>query len=959
MASALVVVESPAKAKTLNRYLGKDYRVLASYGHVRDLRPKSGAVEPDNDFAMHYEAIDKSARHVAEIRKALRSAAALYLATDPDREGEAIAWHLCELLRSGGHLKSKPVHRVVFHEITKAAVQDAFHHPRELADALVDAQQARRALDYLVGFHLSPLLWKKLRPGLSAGRVQSPALRMIVERESEITAFKPREYWTLDANARKDQDAFPCRLVVYEGDKLEQFSITGGERATEIRTALLKHAGADGGLPGELTVADVRKKRRRRNPAAPFITSTLQQEAVRKLGMTTQQTMRTAQQLYEGVDVGEGVAGLITYMRTDSVTLARSAIEEIRALIRARYGAEAVPAQPRTYRTRTRNAQEAHEAIRPVSVERTPEQLRGVLERQQFRLYELIWKRAVASQMASAQIDTVTVDLACGEGNLLRATGSTVAVPGFLAVYEEGVDDAAGKGDEEGRVLPPLQAGDRVELLALEANQHFTTPPPRYTEASLVRMLEQYGIGRPSTYAGIISTLKAREYVEMPDRKRFVPTEIGSVVSGFLTAHFEQYVDYEFTARLEDELDAISRGEKQWIPVMRRFWEGFAHRVREKHDKVSRSEACSVRELGRDPASGEPVYARMGRFGPCVQLGEGGGDGADRKPRFAGLLPHQRLDAVTLEEALELLRFPRALGADADGEEIRVHLGRYGPYLRCGKLSASLEDSDDPATIALERARELLEARRKAGNGAGTIKVFEEHGITVRKGRYGPYVTDGQKNASLPKGQDPGEISLERGARVTGQEEGDAQAPHRRPQNYPQGEAFMSTTSFVAILLGSESDLGVMQAAADVLQRLDVAHELRICSAHRTPADLDRYITAAEPRGCRIYIAAAGLAAHLAGGVAARTTRPVIGVPLAAGSLGGLDALLSTVQMPGGIPVACTAIGKPGAVNAALLAAQILALDDADLEQRLRAERAAGADKVRAADQRVGIRLPA
>lgn len=777
MANALVVVESPAKAKTLDRYLGKDYKVLASYGHVRDLRPKGGAVEPENGFTMHYEVIDKNAGHVAKIRKALQSAEALYLATDPDREGEAIAWHLCELLRVGGHLQGKPVRRVVFHEITKGAVQDAFLHPRELADELIDAQQARRALDYLVGFHLSPLLWKKLRPGLSAGRVQSPALRMIVEREDEITAFKPREYWTLDANARKDTNAFPCRLVVYENEKLEQFSIVDEQRATEIRKTLLGHAKATDEMLGELAVEDVRKKRRRRNPAPPFITSSLQQEAVRKLGMTTQQAMRIAQQLYEGIDVGEGVVGLITYMRTDSVTLAQSAIAEIRALIGARYGADALPAEPRAYRTRTRNAQEAHEAIRPVSVERTPEQLKGKLDGRQFRLYELIWKRAVASQMASAQIDTVTVDLACGEGNLLRATGSTVAEPGFLAVYEEGVDDAA-KNDDEGRVLPPLQTGDRVALLSLDANQHFTTPPPRYTEASLVRTLEQYGIGRPSTYASIISTLNNRNYVEMDTRKRFVPTEIGRVVSGFLTAHFEQYVDYEFTAKLEEELDAIARGEKQWVQLMRRFWESFERRVREKEDKVSRSEARSVRELGREPASGEPVYARMGRFGPCVQLGEGGGD-EDRKPRFAGLLPHQRLDTITLEDALELLRFPRSLGTDADGEEIRVHLGRYGPYIRCGKLSASLEDSDDPATVALPRARELLEARRQSGNGAAAaIKTFKEHGILVRKGRYGPYVTDGEKNASLPKGQDPEAISLDEARELLAKKK--AAPPRRR-----------------------------------------------------------------------------------------------------------------------------------------------------------------------------------
>ena len=761
MPNALVIVESPAKAKTLNRYLGEGYQVLASYGHVRDLRSKSGAVEPDQGFTMHYEAIERNARHVAQIRKAIGTVDTLYLATDPDREGEAIAWHLCEMLRESGHLDSKRVQRVVFHEITRTAVQAAFAEPRELADALVDAQQARRALDHLVGFHLSPLLWKKVRTGLSAGRVQSPALRMIVEREDEIDAFRPREYWTLDADARSGKERFPCRLVVYAGAKLGQFSIGDEARAEQIRKTLLECAGdpSVAAAKGSVQVADVRKKRRRRNPAAPFITATLQQEAVRKLGMTTQETMRVAQQLYEGVDTGEdGVTGLISYMRTDSVNLAGEAIAEIRSLIHERYGAHAVPDAPRSYRTRTRNAQEAHEAIRPVSVQRTPEQLRSCLDRRQFQLYELIWKRAVASQMISAQIDTVTVDLACGEGNVLRATGSTIAEPGFLAVYEEGEDDAKAGDDKEERRLPPLQTGAHVDLLTLDANQHHTTPPPRYTEASLVRTLEQYGIGRPSTYAGIITTLRNREYVEMDDRKRFVPTEIGRIVSAFLTKHFEQYVDYEFTARLEDELDAISRGEKQWIAVMQRFWGDFHSRVKEKEESISRSDARAVRELGRDPVSAAPVYARMGRFGPCVQLGDGG-DGEDNKPRFAGLLPDQRLDSITLEEALQLLQFPRLLGTDENDAEIRVCLGRYGPYLRCAELSASLEETDDPATVDLARARTLLAARRSGGSNV--LQTFTEQGITVRKGRYGPYVTDGKKNASLRPNQDPESLSLE------------------------------------------------------------------------------------------------------------------------------------------------------------------------------------------------------
>ncbi|MDX1595187.1 MAG: type I DNA topoisomerase, partial [Gammaproteobacteria bacterium] len=489
MGNQLVIVESPAKCKTLKKYLGKDFEVLASYGHVRDLVPKEGAVDPDDDFAMRYEVIDRNEKHVNAIAKAARRADALYLATDPDREGEAISWHLYQLLQEKGVLKDKPVRRVVFHEITKRAIDEAMAHPRDLSQELVDAQQARRALDYLVGFNLSPLLWKKVRRGLSAGRVQSPALRMIVEREQEIEAFRPREYWTLDADLVKDEQPFSARLTHLDGDKLDQFDIhdeAGATRATEAVSAA-----AD----GRLTVEKVERKQRKRNPAPPFITSTLQQEAARKLRFTTQRTMRTAQQLYEGIDIGHGEqVGLITYMRTDSVNLAGEALDDLRALIAERFGADQLPQSPRQFKTKSKNAQEAHEAIRPTTAAHTPESLKAHLTQDQYRLYDLIWKRAVACQMNHATLDTVAIDLTAGIGDRFRATGSTVVDPGFMAVYREGVDDR--KDDSDEKILPPIEEGETLELRELRPEQHFTEPPPRFSEASLVKALEEHGIGR-------------------------------------------------------------------------------------------------------------------------------------------------------------------------------------------------------------------------------------------------------------------------------------------------------------------------------------------------------------------------------------------------------------------------------------------------------------------------------
>ncbi len=609
MSQNLVIVESPAKAKTIEKYLGRDFQVYASYGHVRDLVPKEGAVDPDHDFAMKYELIEKNERHVQNIAKAAQKADALFLATDPDREGEAISWHIYEILKDRKVLGNKPVHRVVFHEITKRAITEAIQNPKALSTDLINAQQARRALDYLVGFKLSPLLWKKIRRGLSAGRVQSPALRMIVEREVEIENFKTQEYWTLDAEASAEGQNFRARLISLKGAKLEQFSIVTEEQATHARKELLAAAN------GKLRVEKIEEKERKRNPAAPFITSTLQQEAARKLGFTTKRTMAIAQQLYEGIDLGGESTGLITYMRTDSVNLASEAVQDIRELIASRFGKENLPKQPPTYKTKSKNAQEAHEAIRPTSAFRLPEQVKPYLSADQYKLYNLIWKRTVACQMIHATIKTVSVDLSCGTTGVFRATGSTVVNPGFMSVYLEGKDDVPSEDDES--FLPRLKEGESVDLRDIVTDQHFTEPPPRYTEASLVKALEEYGIGRPSTYAAIISTLQQRHYVVL-ENKRFHPTDVGRIVNKFLTEHFTRYVDYNFTANLEDDLDAVSRGERNWIPLMREFWYPFKSLIDAKDESLRRADITHELLDETCPECGGRLSIRLGRNGRFV-----------------------------------------------------------------------------------------------------------------------------------------------------------------------------------------------------------------------------------------------------------------------------------------------------------------------------------------------------
>ncbi|HEY9183669.1 MAG TPA: DNA topoisomerase I, partial [Gammaproteobacteria bacterium] len=741
MGKNLVIVESPAKARTIEKYLGKDFEVLASYGHVRDLVPKEGAVDPEHGFAMKYQLIEKNEKHVDKIVKAAKKATAVYLATDPDREGEAISWHVYEVLKERKVLDSKKVQRVVFYEVTKRAIQEAIEQPRDLSEQLVNAQQARRALDYLVGFNLSPLLWKKVRRGLSAGRVQSPALRLIVEREDEITKFKAQEYWTIEALAEQAEQQFPARLLTFDGAKVEQFTF-GDESSVRAAEQKIRDTAR-----GVLTVAKVDKKQRRRNPAAPFTTSTLQQDASRKLGFSAKQTMTVAQRLYEGIDIGEGAVGLISYMRTDSVTLGNDALEELRAVIAERYGAENLPEEPRRYTTKAKNAQEAHEAIRPTSAARHPEEIRRFLDPNQYKLYELIWKRTIASQMNPAVYDTVALDLVAGDspsGDIaFRATGSVLVSPGFIAVYQEGQDDSA--ADEQDRILPAVAEGDRLRLKDIQSAQHFTEPPPRYSEATLVKALEELGIGRPSTYASIISTLRERQYVEMENR-RFTPTDVGRVVNVFLTKYFDDYVSYDFTARMEDSLDAVSRGESEWVPLLDNFWQPFIELVKKIDETVTRGEASQERVLGTDPASGRPIAVRMGRYGAFVQIGTK--DDVE-KPRFAGLRPGQKMDSITLEAALDLFKLPRELGLTPEGEPVSANIGRFGPYVRYANKFVSIK-GDDPYTITLERALQLI-AEKKIADANRLIRDFPEHGIQVLNGRYGPYITNKAKNAKIPK----------------------------------------------------------------------------------------------------------------------------------------------------------------------------------------------------------------
>ncbi len=799
MSSNLLIVESPSKAKTLKKYLGKDFEIVASFGHVRDLVPKQGAVDPENNFAMDYKLIERNTRHVDEIIKAAGIAERIYLATDPDREGEAIAWHISEILASKPKLRTKPLKRVAFYEITESAVKDAVAHPRDISMPLVNAQQARRALDYLVGFNLSPLLWRKVRPGLSAGRVQSPALRLITERELEIQNFEAREYWTIHLDSHKGADAFTAKLFQYKGEKLKQFDISNEERGKEIVAELLAEKGASG------RIANVEKKRKLRHAAPPFTTSTLQQEAVRKLGMTTERTMRIAQQLYEGIDIGGSTVGLITYMRTDSLSLAGEAIQEMRDYVSRTFDAGYLPKQPNVYKSKAKNAQEAHEAIRPTSILRTPESVSKYLNQDQARLYEMIWKRAIASQMSPAQFDTVSLDISLVHpDSLFRATGQTLVFPGFIAVYREGVDDE--EDLEEGK-LPQLAAGETVPVDRLYGEQHFTQPPPRYSEASLVKTLEEYGIGRPSTYASIISTLLDREYVTL-DKKRFMPTDVGYVVNRFLTEHFSSYLDYDFTANLENQLDSISAGTREWIPLLEDFWKGFSSLIEEKKN-ISRKEVtqelleeacpkcgkplcmrlgkrgrfigCSgfpecdytrnmgeegadstnePRVLGVDEASGQSVTLLKGPYGHYLQVGEGA---EGKKPRRVSWPKEIPVESASMDAARQLLSLPREVGIHPEtGKKIVANIGRFGPYVNHDGTFKSIPKSESVFSIDLDRAVALLAEARTDKN---LLRELGSHPdgkpVAVYSGKYGPYVKHGRENAKIPSGYDADTVTLE------------------------------------------------------------------------------------------------------------------------------------------------------------------------------------------------------
>ena len=702
MTKNLVIVESPAKAKTIQKYLGKDFSVLASYGHVRDLPARKGSVKPENNFSMIYEPIERNARHIESIAKALKKSDALLLATDPDREGEAISWHVYELMKDKNLLKDKEVHRIFFNEITKSAIQEAIANPRKISMDLVNAQQLRRALDYLVGFNLSPLLWKKIRRGLSAGRVQSPALRLIVEREEEIERFKPQEYWKIIAQCEHKKTEFEARLTHLNQEKLHQFSINNETQALAAKETLLKAAN------GSLLVEQVEKKQRKRRPSAPFITSTLQQEAARKLGFTARKTMMVAQQLYEGIDIGSGTVGLITYMRTDSVSLASEAITEIREYIESKYGKENCPDAPRIFKTKSKNAQEAHEAIRPTSIKRSPEMVKSSLTSDQLKLYTLIWQRTIASQMSDALVDTVAVDLLADTQHRFRANGSTLVFPGFLNVYEEGKDDS--KEDDKDKLLPPMKKGERIHLNDIAANQHFTEPPPRYSEASLVKALEEYDIGRPSTYATIIHTLQQREYV-IVEKKRFIPTDVGRIVNRFLTGHFTRYVDYEFTAQLEDQLDQVSRGEKEWQDVLKDFWQPFIHQIQETDEHVQRKDVTSEVLDEKCPKCGQPLSIRLGKRG-----------------RFIGCTGYPECD-YTQDLAQNAGEKPEAETVEGRNcpecdSTLVIKTGRYGRFIGCSNYPQCkhIEPLEKPADTGVEcpNCHEATILQRKSRKG----KIF-------------------------------------------------------------------------------------------------------------------------------------------------------------------------------------------------------------------------------------------
>ena len=808
----VVVVESPAKAKTINKYLGSDYTVLASYGHVRDLPPKDGSVDPDRGFDMKWEIGADSKKHVKAIADALKEDNELILATDPDREGEAISWHLEETLRKKRVINSDtPVSRVVFNAITKSAVSDAMANPREIDAPLVHAYLARRALDYLVGFNLSPVLWRKLPGARSAGRVQSVCLRLIVEREIEIEAFKPKEYWSVKASLKTPRgQVFKGKLINFAGTKLDKYDLKSSSEAELAAEAITTR---------DLVVASVESKPTSRNPFAPFMTSTLQQEAGRKYGMGARQTMQAAQRLYE--------AGHITYMRTDGIDMAPEAVTSTREAIKERYGDKFLPASPRFYKNKAKNAQEAHECIRPTSISRDAKQLK-LSDTDQFKLYDLIWKRTISCQMESAKLERTSVDLQSLDKEVtLRANGQVVLFDGFLKVYEESSDDAE-QSEDESR-LPQMSEGENIEKLSVDPEQHFTQPPPRYTEASLVKKMEDLGIGRPSTYANIVTTIQDREYVRK-EKNRLFPEDKGRIVTIFLLNFFKRYVEFDFTAGLENQLDAVSAGKGNYKELLGKFWDDFSEAISETSE-LRISEVLDVlddalapqlyppKEDGSDPRrcpkcgngqlhlkssrtggfvgcgnypecnftrpisgetnesaerllgeeNGDEIFLKSGRYGPYIQRGEPSEE--NKKPQRASLPKGWSASDIELEKALKLLSLPREVGPHPeDGQIIEAGIGRYGPFVRHGRTYANLKDPDDVFNIGMNRAVEELAKKATAGSGRGTaskaIKELGEHPegggpVNVMDGRYGPYVKYAKINATIPKGKDPEEITLE------------------------------------------------------------------------------------------------------------------------------------------------------------------------------------------------------
>ena len=834
----VVVVESPAKAKTINKYLGRNYKVLASFGHVRDLPAKDGSVRPDDDFEMSWTVDSASSKRLSEIANAVKSADGLILATDPDREGEAISWHVLEVLRQKRALKDKPVRRVVFNAITKQAVLDAMAKPRDIDAPLVNAYLARRALDYLVGFTLSPVLWRKLPGARSAGRVQSVALRLVCDRENEIERFIREEYWNIAALLNTPRgDGFEARLTVWDGRKLQKLDIQTAAQADQIKTML---EGAT------FRAASVEAKPAKRNPGPPFTTSTLQQAASSRYGFSASRTMQVAQRLYEGMDIGGETVGLITYMRTDGVQMAPEAITAARQSIAKEFGDRYLPEKPRYYSAKAKNAQEAHEAIRPTDFTRTPASMRGHLDADQARLYEMIWKRAIASQMNSAELERTTVEIEATNGGRvagLRAVGSVTRFDGFLAAYIDPKDDDS--EDEDSRKLPEIKPGETLGRDKITADQHTTEPPPRYTEASLIKKLEELGIGRPSTYASTLKTLEDREYIVV-DKRRITPHSKGRIVTAFLENFFKKYVEYDFTASLEEKLDEISDGKLEWKEVLRDFWRDFSQAVNDikelrvgdvltalneelapllfpARDDGSDPRTCPKcgkgtlslrlgkygafvgcsnypdcgftrqlgdavkgsgeleggdagnRVLGNDPYTNEEITLRSGRFGPYIQRGEG--KDAKRSSLPKGWTP----DSIDHEKALALLALPRDVGKHPEsGKMISAGLGRYGPFLLHDGSYANLESIEDVFSVGLNRAVSLIAEKQARGPRRGgtpaALKELGEHPqggpVTVRDGKYGPYVNWAKVNATLPKGKDPAAVTLEEGlALITAREE--------------------------------------------------------------------------------------------------------------------------------------------------------------------------------------------